>query len=375
MSSSASEVVSTTTGMVRSSGSALTSSSTSRPSLRGRLRSSRIRSGRGASAKSPSRRRKAQRLDAVSDALAGGCASCCRSNASSVISVSPGSSSTRRTSIGLSGVSVRDHGADRSSMTGNVKRKVVPVRAEVSNPDAAAVALDDLACTSPGRCRCPGRPRWWCSRWKITKMRSAYSGSMPMPLSRTENAHGRRPSLGRHVDRGGSLAAELERVADQVLEDLRQQRRLAQDRGQRIVRDPAPASSIGRRRLRQGASPQASSRSTGRAASPSRPTRENASRSLISCCIRLAPSTANSMYWSARVVELAAVAALQELQKLRHLAQRLLQVVGGDVGELLQLGVGAAQIERLLVEEHMVVQPGSVAYCWTTPSLPFSRLL
>ena len=31
-----------------------------------------------------------------------------------------------------------------------------------------------------------------------------------------------------------------------------------------------------------------------------RPTRENASRSLISCCMRSAPSTANAMYWSAR---------------------------------------------------------------------------
>jgi hypothetical protein len=30
-----------------------------------------------------------------------------------------------------------------------------------------------------------------------------------------------------------------------------------------------------------------------------RPTRLNASRSLISCCMRLAPSTASSMYWSA----------------------------------------------------------------------------
>ena len=57
MSSSAFDVVSTTTGIVRSVASALISASTSRPSLRGRLRSSRIRSGRGASAYSPSRRR------------------------------------------------------------------------------------------------------------------------------------------------------------------------------------------------------------------------------------------------------------------------------------------------------------------------------
>ncbi len=46
MSSSAFDVVSTTTGMERSSGSDLISASTSRPSLRGRFRSSSTRSGR-----------------------------------------------------------------------------------------------------------------------------------------------------------------------------------------------------------------------------------------------------------------------------------------------------------------------------------------
>ena len=36
------------------------------------------------------------------------------------------------------------------------------------------------------------------------------------------------------------------------------------------------------------------------------PIRLNASRSLISACIRFAPSTANSMYWSARASSLPA---------------------------------------------------------------------
>ena len=43
-------------------------------------------------------------------------------------------------------------------------------------------------------------------------------------------------------------------------------------------------------------------------------------------------------------VELAAVALLQQLAEARDLAQRLLQVVRGDVGELLELGVGALQL-------------------------------
>ena len=55
--------------------------------------------------------------------------------------------------------------------------------------------------------------------------------------------------------------------------------------------------------------------------------------------MRLAPSTAKSMYWSRALVELALVAALEHLAEARDLAQRLLQVVRGDVGELLELGL------------------------------------
>ena len=43
-----------------------------------------------------------------------------------------------------------------------------------------------------------------------------------------------------------------------------------------------------------------SSSATSENAEVVRPTRENESRSLISCCMRSAPSTANAMYWSAR---------------------------------------------------------------------------
>ena len=222
-----------------------------------------------------------------------------------------------------------------------------------------------------GRCRPPGRrcrarcgPPWYstilrhiarpmpvpaysslaCSRWKITKIRSAYSASMPMPLSRTRTRHSSPSSLGADArPRGGAVAAELDRVADQVLEHGGEQRRLA---AHASAAAPAStrrrASSIARRevveRLRR------SDRRRGRPARTRpvvRPTREKASRSLISCCIRLAPSTAKSMYWSAALVELALVALLEQLAEARHLAQRLLQVVRGDVGELLELGVRA----------------------------------
>ena len=50
------------------------------------------------------------------------------------------------------------------------------------------------------------------------------------------------------------------------------------------------------------------------------------------------------------LVELAAVALLEQLAERRHLAERLLQVVRGHVGELLQLGVRAGQLARLAFE-------------------------
>ena len=50
------------------------------------------------------------------------------------------------------------------------------------------------------------------------------------------------------------------------------------------------------------------------------------------------------------LVELPAVAALQELAEAGDLAQRLLQVVAGDVGELLEIAVGPLQLLGLLVE-------------------------
>ena len=100
MSSSACEVVSTTTGMRRSSGSALISASTSRPSLRGRFRSSRIRSGpRRLGVRAPAAAENSMRLDAVVDDAAGGCTTLASFRASMVSRTSPGLSSTSRISM------------------------------------------------------------------------------------------------------------------------------------------------------------------------------------------------------------------------------------------------------------------------------------
>src|SRR5437899_8268041 len=142
MSSSAWEVVRITTGMTRSAGSSFSSASASRPSLRGRVRSSRISPGRGALAYSPVRCRN--------------CSACspsfttCNwlrilwcSNASRVISTSPGSSSTSSTSTTLvlpplvTGMLVLRERWQGKPETG-------PGRDRRVQPDPATVILDDL---------------------------------------------------------------------------------------------------------------------------------------------------------------------------------------------------------------------------------------
>ena len=49
-------------------------------------------------------------------------------------------------------------------------------------------------------------------------------------------------------------------------------------------------------------------------------------------------------------VELFPVIPLEQLHAARNGAQRLLQVVGGDVGETLQLGVGLTELDDRLPE-------------------------
>ena len=68
---------------------------------------------------------------------------------------------------------------------------------------------------------------------------------MPMPLSRTDEVPvGRSSRVRRDVDLGRPLAAELDRVADQVLEELVELRRVARTRRQRRRVTVAPLSSM-----------------------------------------------------------------------------------------------------------------------------------
>src|SRR5688572_19133643 len=145
MSSSAWDDVSMTTGMCLRSGSLLMSSSTSRPSRRGRLRSSKIRSGVGTLPKTPSCRR--NRI-ASSPSLA----RCMLlrtlliDSASRVSRASPGLSSTSRISIGFMAALTSvlfACGRHHHVRDGEEEHRAL-VRDRLDT-DAAAVPLDDLA--------------------------------------------------------------------------------------------------------------------------------------------------------------------------------------------------------------------------------------
>src|SRR5215217_6531909 len=79
-----------------------------------------------------------------------------------------------------------------------------------------------------------------------------------------------------------------------------------------------------------------------------RPAREYASRSSIRVRMRAAPSTGVVDEGVGVRVELAVVAAAQQLQVARDHPQRLREVVRGDVGELRELRVGALELRRTL---------------------------
>ena len=237
------------------------------------------------------------------------------------------------------------------SGTGRVKRKVDPPPFwPASSQIAPAVVLDDLAAhrePDPG------------PRVDVPGVQALEDDEDPVGVLGVDAdavvGHGELPALAvaarRDAHQRRLVAVELDRVGDQVLEHESEQRALAVGpradppaprRWRRSPRWPARGHSSRARRGRR--------RRPARGGRSTRPTREKASRSLISACMRLAPSTAKAMYCSPRSSSWPAVAVLEQLAEARHLAQRLLEVVRGDVGELLELGVGAFERDGLLLE-------------------------
>src|SRR2546430_1702399 len=138
MSFSAWDVVRMTIGMCRSWSSCLISSSTSRPSFLGRFKSRRMRSGFGTAACFPCLRRKAS-ASTPSNTTCRLFRTFASRRASCVKRASPGLSSTNRISIGTA-PEVISSLADRGQRE---KERGALARLRL-DPDAAAVALDDL---------------------------------------------------------------------------------------------------------------------------------------------------------------------------------------------------------------------------------------
>src|SRR5215472_4137451 len=210
MSSSACDVVKMTTGMTRSAGSPFSSARTSRPSRRGRLRSSRISPGRGALAYSPVRCRN--------------CSACspsfttCNwlrilwcSKASRVIRTSPGSSSTSRT----------------STTRGPAEPETGPCGDRGVEPDPAAVILDDLLYHGEAYSG-SGIGRLVVQALEDHEDPVGVLRLDPDPIVAEREQPVRSVAARRHRDPGRLIRAEPQRVVDQVLEHGGEQRCLTE---------------------------------------------------------------------------------------------------------------------------------------------------
>ena len=174
--------------------------------------------------------------------------------------------------------------------------------------------------------------------------RSAWRGSIPMPLSSIAKRHAAPSRSARtRTLRAHARRDELDRVADQVLEQLHELLRVALHR-----RAARPTRS-------RAARPRERAQRRGDLADHARGV-DGLGRALGAAGARVGeqvldqrphPGGALDGVVDERVgvvVELAVVAAAQQLQVAGDHPQRLGEVVRGDVGELRELGVGALEL-------------------------------
>ena len=214
-------------------------------------------------------------------------------------------------------------------------------------PDPAAVVLHDLPADRQSDA---GTLVFTpvCRRWNTMKTRSKCSGAMPRPLSRTSKRQWPGSSAQSMVISGTVVGrAVLDRVADQVLEQPGQLvavRRHDRQVGGHV--EDRAAFVDGDLQVVAAVAIDVADR-VGAIGLLRRPTREYSSRSRISRSIRTPPSRAKPMNSLRVLVELVAIAPLEQRQVAVDHAQRLAQVVGCDIGELLQFRVGSLEFFRL----------------------------
>src|SRR3954454_13807507 len=330
------------TGMCFNWGAPLISASTSRPSVPGRLRSSRMTPGRGASAKRPRRKRSSSASSPSAQRMIGFLSPDLR-KARSVVSKSSGLSSTRRIGwLGLSGTHV-------SFLQGEIEGR--PLAGGRLDPDSAMVALDDLL--DDRRARAGAAAVLVAAVQALEDAEHGVAVLFRDADAVVAHVEERRPVRAlppADLDPLLRLVVVLHGVDDQVLEDLADADAVGAHRGQRpgdahldlllAQRDGQRVEDLGHDLVEVDAVDGEVD-----AAQPG-VLEERVDQRLHAAGtphqgLQLGPPTA---------VELAAVILQQEAGEVVDLSQRLLEVVGGDVGEGIELLVALIELLVALLE-------------------------
>ena len=245
------------------------------------------------------------------------------------------------------------HAAHRSPrrpalITGRVNRKRAP-------PDTRCQARcarrgTRRSCgTAPARCRCPRRPRASAGAGRSGRSARRTPARSPMPLSVQLSSHiapSRRAEMRttRRLARRGT-SARWRSGSETARRSSGASPRTVGSWPGSITRPPARSSGAA---SAVSAAATTSSSATGSLLAPAAPDAREREQVVDQHLHPLGAVDGEVDVLLAALVELVGVARLQRLAEARDLAQRLLQVVRGDVGELLELGVRALQLERLL---------------------------
>ena len=190
----------------------------------------------------------------------------------------------------------------------------------------------------------PGYARAPCRRSKARKMRVAYCSSKPMPLSRTVSCAMWSTTWASTRSSVVTLgAAELERVAQQVLKELAHLQRVGLDRRHQSHRHRRPALLDAHLEVDQHLGDHVAQVDRGERMSLGGDAREH--QQVVD---QVAHPPGRVGHPAQEVLpllgEVLALLGVQLRGEGLDLAQRLLQIVGCDRGELLELGVGAREL-------------------------------
>ena len=171
-----------------------------------------------------------------------------------------------------------------------------------------------------------------------------------MPLSREAHLPCAVAAVRRDPHERWLRAVEAERVGQQVLEQRAQQRFVTEDARQLPGHDPRAGLLD---RLAEGVfgAPASTSRERDRPALAALAADAREREQVVDQRLHALGAVDGEVdVLVGALVELPAVARLERLAEARDLPQRLLEIVRGHIGELLEVGVRAGQLERLALD-------------------------